>query len=422
MELVCSIHTEIAMPRLSKDCLDKYVAEIVADLQACKDEIDGICFVLHGAGVAVDVDDMESYVLRQIRKVVGPDMPITVPLDLHGNISREMTELSDGLFCIKQYPHTDYAECGYLAMKALIDMIRTGERPENVCVRIPLLIPAVAGNTFSEPVLSMVEYVKDYAKEKGLIDATFMHGFPYADVPFTGASIIVVAKEGGQEAAEHLANYIWERREKFIPPMTTPAEAFEQAKAFEGEGYILMSEPSDNPGGGAPGDGTWLLQEMLKQNLPNTIFTHIYDPEVAQQLIACGVGGRTDITLGGKIEAKEMHGAPLELKDVEVLAISDGNMISNSPMMMGVPRPLGPCARIKTGNVEIIVGSVQRQTLDDRPFPILGTLAENYRIIAIKSANHYRAFYKDHAAKIIPVETPGIQTPYFPPSYSIAVL
>jgi len=129
---------------------------------------------------------------------------------------------------------------------------------------------------------------------------------------------------------------------------------------------------------------------------------------VAQQLIACGVGGRTDITLGGKIEPPEMHGGPLELKDVEVLAVSDGNMISNSPMMMGVPRPLGPCARIRTGNVEIIVGSVQRQTLDDRPFPILGTAAENYRIIGIKSANHYKAFYQNHAALIIPVETPGI--------------
>ena len=267
----------------------------------------------------------------------------------------------------------------------------------------------MAGNTLCEPVQPIVQYVADYAKEKGLIDATFMHGFPYADVPFTGASILVVAKEGAQEAAEELANYIWEQREKFVPPMTTPAEAFEQAKAFEGEGYVLMSEPSDNPGGGAPGDGTWLLREMVKQNLPKTIFTHIYDPEVAQQLIACGVGGRTDITLGGKTEPAEMHGAPLELKDVEVLAVAtDSKMISNSPVTMGLTRNIGPCARIRTGNVEIIVGSVNSQTMDDRIFPVLGTLAENYRIIGIKSANHYRAFYKDHAALIIPVETRGI--------------
>ena len=130
---------------------------------------------------------------------------------------------------------------------------------------------------------------------------------------------------------------------------------------------------------------------------------------MARQLIACGVGGRTDITLGGKTEPVEMHGAPLELKNVEVLAVSeDSKMISNSPVTMGLTRSIGPCARIRVGNAEIIIGSVNCQTMDDRIFPVLGTLAENYRIIGIKSANHYRAFYKDHAAKIIPVETRGI--------------
>lgn len=407
-ELVVSIHTEIAMPRLSLECLEKCVEEILVDLRACKDTIDGICFVLHGAGCAVGVDDMETYILREFRKVVGPDMPITIPLDLHGNISPEMVSLADGLFSIKQYPHTDYAECGYLAMEALIDMIRTGERPETVCVNIPLLIPAVVGNTFSEPMQSIVQYIADYTAKCGLIDATFMHGFPYADVPYCGASVIVVAREDARAAAEHLADYIWARREKFIPDLITVEQAFDMAGAFSLPGYILMSEPSDNPGGGCPGDGTHLLREMLKRDLPGSIFTHIYDPEAAQQLIRCGIGGKTDILLGGKIEPPQIHGAPLEIQNAEVLAVSDGNMISNSPMMMGLPRSIGPCARIKTGNVEIIVGSVQNQTLDDRPFPILGTAAENYRIIGIKSANHYKAFYQGQAALIIPVETPGI--------------
>lgn len=121
--MIPSISTEIAMPRLSTDCLNQCMHQILEDLNACKDEIDGICFVLHGAGCAVGIDDLETYVLQEFRKVVGPDMPITVPLDLHGNLTQEKLPLADAFFSIKEYPHTDCAECGYLAMKTLIDII-----------------------------------------------------------------------------------------------------------------------------------------------------------------------------------------------------------------------------------------------------------------------------------------------------------
>gem|GEM_PF-6400345 len=34
-------------------------------------------------------------------------MPVTTSLDLHGNISEKIVRLSDGIFGIKEYPHTE---------------------------------------------------------------------------------------------------------------------------------------------------------------------------------------------------------------------------------------------------------------------------------------------------------------------------
>jgi microcystin degradation protein MlrC len=144
---------------------------------------------------------------------------------------------------------------------------------------------------------------------------------------------------------------------------------------------------------------------MIERDLPGSIFVHLYDPEVAQLAIRSGVGSKISCLLGGKVDT--LHGTPIELKDAEVMAVADGKMISNSPMMMGIVRDIGPTARLRTGNVEIIVASAQRQTMDDQPFVICGTKAENYRYIGIKSNVHFKAYYKDHAALIFAVDTPG---------------
>ena len=405
--MVSTIALEVAMPPFSKACLKQLMDPIMEDLNSCKDEIDGICFVLHGAGSAEgDIDDLESYVLKRFREVVGNDMPITIPLDLHGNISEEMTELADGLFGIKQYPHIDQRESGYLAMISLYDAIVTGKKPKSSCVRLPMLVVPACGYTLEEPFVSLNQYFEDYAKKHQLLDAAFFHGFPYADVPCSSASVVTVGFEGVEDAAKELADYVWNRREEFKARIIGPTEALKIADQYTGEGYVLLNEASDNPGGGAPGDGTHLLREMLRQDLPGSVFCFIFDPEAAEKIAAAGPGNTVDLSLGGKVE--KIHGEPIDIRGARVVSVSDGYTISNSPMYMGIVRDLKLCGRIKVGNVDVIVGSVQRQTLDDRMLLALGIDLSDYRIVAIKSTHHFRAFFKDHAGMILPVETPGV--------------
>ncbi|MER9204221.1 MlrC C-terminal domain-containing protein [Mesorhizobium sp. M0933] len=135
-----------------------------------------------------------------------------------------------------------------------------------------------------------------------------------------------------------------------------PDVAVERALAAlekPGAGYVVIVEISDNPGAGAPGTGTHLLREILRRDLPKTIFGFISDPEIALLAHEVGVGGVVSGLLGGKTD--KIHGAPIELHNARVCALSDGNATYVSPMMEGLPVCYGKTARLCIGNVDIIV-------------------------------------------------------------------
>ena len=405
VNMVPSISAEAPAPLLSRECAESCLAEILKDVRAAKDGLDGICYMLHGAGCAEGIDDLESYVLRNIRSEVGESMPICVPLDLHGNITPEMTELAT-LFGIKQYPHIDCKEAGMLAMMTCIESIKRGESSQSVCVRLPLLLPCPAGYTFGEPFIGIQHFLDEYKNTHNLLDVTFFHGFPYCDRNITGASMVVTSWSDPSEHAAVLADYIWQRRQDFKADILSAAEALDLAEESAAPGYIVINELSDNAGGGAPGDGTHLLRELLARDLPESIFGYIYDKEAADRIHEHKVGDRISLLLGGK--TGPLHGDPLYIEDAVIISLSDGEHISASPIDAGVPHSIGLSARVRTGNVEIIIGSKLTQTFDDRPFLTTGADVEQYRYVCLKSAHHFHALFDSRAGEIIPCDTRGI--------------
>ena len=65
---------------------------------------------MHGAMVAEGYDDCEGDLLAHVRKIVGPDLPVGVELDLHCNISDTMLRDATALVLFKEYPHIDVPE------------------------------------------------------------------------------------------------------------------------------------------------------------------------------------------------------------------------------------------------------------------------------------------------------------------------
>ncbi len=397
--------------RMEKKALDKIVDTIIEMIKPHKNDLDGVLFCLHGAGRAAGVEDIESYTLEKIRDVLPEGIPVVSALDLHANVSQEMLNLSDGLFGGYEYPHIDFFDTGYLAMKTLVQMIKKEVKPVMSLKHIPLLLPLSGGFTLREPIITLNNYIRNYIKDKGLIDATFFHGFPYADTSYASSTILVLTdndQELADKAAQELAEHVWSYRENFLPEIISAKEAMDQAENYNGEGYALVSEVSDNPGGGAPGDATHLLREMLERNLPKTIFGFIYDKEVAEFLHEHKVGDIVNFSLGGKTE--KIHGEPIQINNAVIKNLSNGEYIATAPMIKGYPLCFGKSARVKIDNVEIIITSQRTQTLDDRPFLVTGADVAQYDYVGLKSSNHYRSFFQDKAGIIIPCDTPGVMT------------
>src|SRR5678816_152935 len=67
--------------------------------------IDGVLLHLHGAMVVESYEDGEGELLARLRKILGPDVPIVVTLDLHANVTEKMAENASALIAFRTYPH-----------------------------------------------------------------------------------------------------------------------------------------------------------------------------------------------------------------------------------------------------------------------------------------------------------------------------
>jgi len=395
-----------AGPSIRKDVFEEIVDKICTALEKCRDEIDGVCFANHGATCSEDIDDADGYILGKFREIIGPDKPMMASADLHANVSPQMIESTNGYFGIKEYPHNDRGDAGYFAMKNLAAKLKGKLDPKNALVKLPLIFPVGMGSTFTYPVKEIKEYFADYCKKHGLIDTTFFHGFPQSDGKYTSVSVVAIAD--GYAPTEHakaLAQYVWNRRNDLLYTPVSADEALNMAAEYDGEGYVVINEPSDNRGSGAPGDGTHLLRALIEHNIPGSIFEFMIDREVAHKAYTAGVGAKIDIKLGAKTD--DLHGTPIELSGVEVLAVSEGNFIFEAPMSVGCIGSLGETARLRYRNVEIIVSSWGSQTMDNGAINCTGGDPDSYKIICLKSANHFRSYFETRAGKIIAADTPG---------------
>ncbi len=309
--------------------------------------VDAVALELHGAGVVEGIDDLEGDLGTDVRRLVGPDVPIVAALDLHGNVTDEMVEAFDVFFGNQLYPHTDGRERGHEAV-ATVPLILAGTwAPVTHVEHLPMLLPPATTDP-GGPAADMNEVCRAIEGRPGVVDCTVFHGFPYVDVPHVGVHVLVTTHEDRPLAAacaREVGAWIWENRERFHTESHSPDSAVQTARKLVAEGTrpVVVNETCDNPGGGAPGDGTHLLRPMPDANLSDAAFGFVADPEVAAKAHRAGVGATIDVRLGGK--HGDLHGPPLEPSCV-VRTLTDGRIVLQH-MMKGVPIDLGPSARLR---------------------------------------------------------------------------
>lgn len=373
--------------------------------------IDGVLLALHGAGVADGIEDIEGDLAAAVRTLVGPHVPIAAAYDLHGNMTGQMQHAVDiALPCIL-YPHTDFYDRGIECVDLMVKMIRGEVKPVTHVCTLPMLPYIVTTNEGFVPA-RVNELCAQLEALPGVLDCSWFHGFPYADIASPCPAAICTTNGDPALAircAEQVAQWIWDHREDFRPQFPSPAEGVARALATSA-GPVVINEYADNPGGGTPGDGTYLLRALLDAApVPDTVcFASINDAEVVRQVIAVGVGGTLRVSLGGKLG--RFQGAPIEA-EAYVKAITDGRFVNRPGSMFdGVRFDLGAMCRLVIKGVDIIVASRAEQIYDMEPFALHGIDAGKRKIIALKGANHFRAGFKGLVEDIITVDSMGLST------------
>src|SRR5699024_660343 len=90
--------------------------------------------------------------------------------------------------------------------------------------------------------------------------------------------------------------------------------------------------------------------------------------------------------------------------------LTDGVFTHSTPMHQGKKANYGKTALIQIGNVDVIICSVRSQTHDEQIFLLHGIDVKDYKIVCLKSSQHFKARFNSIAKKIITVDSGGLST------------
>jgi microcystin degradation protein MlrC len=158
--------------------------------------VDGALLDLHGAMVVEDIDDAETDVIKSLRDLLGPNRPIVATTDLHANHTLRRVAATDAIIGFDTYPHVDMAERGREAAGLVDRIVRGVVRPAMAIRQLPLFWSSPRQATSHPPMDEVVKRVHELERRPGIVAVTVATGFPWADVPAVGASVIVVASTG----------------------------------------------------------------------------------------------------------------------------------------------------------------------------------------------------------------------------------
>lgn len=387
-------------PTVEDEVVEAFWSDVAS--VAASERYDAVYLVLHGAMTTLSILDVEGEVLRRLRGVT--DVPVFGVFDLHANFSPKMATLADCLVGYRENPHTDAREAGLIAARLLHRCLSTGKRPHMQLAHPGLLWPPTGTGTATDPMQSLETLARQQERENDSLWAmNIVAGFSFADTPDTGVSFVACTTVDATPQLEKLAEcaHLLHHLGEVIDP---PADEVLATLKPLPEGLTVLVEPSDNIGGGAPGDGTGLLRALIKHEITNAAIC-LNDPQAVREL----EGGARRISLGGK--GSRLDAGPLEL-DVDLVALKDGRFEledknSHLASMCGDVFNMGRCAIVKHQGVTILVTSVKTPPFDLGQWHSQGIAVENLSVVAVKAAVAHRRAYDKIAARMLWVDTPG---------------
>jgi microcystin degradation protein MlrC len=362
------------------------------------DEVDAVFLVLHGAMVSQSYDDVEGEILGRIRTLAKREIPVFGVLDLHVNYTPAMAEYSNCLYAYHENPHTDAFEAAAASTELLVSSFEAGIWPVTYQKHSRHLFAATLTGTADEPMKSLEACARRIEEaEESIWVVNVMAGFPNADMPETGLTFSIVAKEGSDEVVERtfdaLLQTLGQVRKR--PNEAYPVDVAIDEILKKGRFPAILVEPADNIGGGTPGDNTEILKALVASAIESAGVI-LADAEAVEILKEKEIGSVTNLSIGGK--SGELGAEPMTL-DLELVSISDGEFTLEDPhshlaSMAGLQIEMGPTVVVRHDGILIMLTTVATPPFDLGQWRSQGIDPATFQAINVKSAVAYRQAYQ----------------------------
>jgi microcystin degradation protein MlrC len=382
----------------------RLVDALLATVRECG-PLDGILAAPHGATVSEEYPDADGQWLSELRQLVGPDLPIVATLDAHANLSELMVDAVNAIVAYRTNPHLDQRARGEEAARLLVQTVRGQVRPVMRAAFPPVAI-SIEQQCTDEPALQPLYQCADrQLQEPGVLSNSILLGFPYSDVQEMGSAAIVITDNDeclAESCIRQLAEQMWQMRAAFVGELVTVADAVTDARS--GPRTCLL-DMGDNVGGGSAADGTEILEELIKQQVPRS-FVCLYDRPAQEACRRAGVGAEITLEIGGRTD--DQHGLPVPVK-LTVCGLSDGRFSESEPRHGGISEfDQGPTVVAETQTGQTVMLTSRRMV----PFSLQQLQSCNlnpsdFQILVAKGVNAPIAAYREVCDRFIRVNTRG---------------
>jgi microcystin degradation protein MlrC len=390
---------------VTSEAYERITGELIGRLSAAL-PVDAVYLDLHGAMCSTDFEDAEGELLRRVRAVVGPAVPV-VSLDYHTNLTPAMAGFTDGMAIYHTYPHVDRTQTGSRAAAILREVLERGTPTARAFRQMPFLIPLNFQCTLVEPSKGIV--ARSAEGEGGdVLNVCYGAGFPPSDLHDCGPAVIVhgYSQAAVDQAADALAGYVTAMEQTFAQPLLDPDEAVLQAMKVSGAAKrpVVIADTQDNPGCGGTGDTTGMLEALVRHRAEKAALCVLTDAQGAAAAHAAGEGADITIDLGG---GSQLPGVKPFRGTFRVTRLSNGRFLCKGPCVGGREASLGPTALLTIGGVSIVVASKRMQAYDLEIFRHIGVEPTEQRVLVVKSTCHFRADFQPIAESVLVAIAPG---------------
>lgn len=380
------------------------IKDLILNFITKSKNLDGIYLYMHGAMYIDEIGSGEEDLIKEIRGNIGWNIPISVALDFHANNSRNFVHSVNIIHGFRTAPHTDQADTEIRAAEGLVRCLKEGVVPSAIMIKVPVLV-GDAAVTAKEPLKGIIKKLKELDCDKRIYSAAIFNGQPWSDFEYTGPSVVISYCSGNAHAVEkakELAIMYWEGRNKFRFDVTAlnPQDAITAALSSE-NAPVFVTDSGDNTTAGAEGQGTLLLDIILKRNARDVLVCGITCKKAVDKLKDLSIGKEVSFTLGEDSDKPHIIPVPIQ-----------GIIKSRGKVLGWAGEDAGYGVVVSSKGIDIVVTDVRAAFLSEKHIKRMGIDIADYKVIVLKMGYLFPELRKIAAQNIFAL-TPGASTNVF---------